>query len=93
MGRNTGGLPFHDNGTQAQRLIGARHFMRGSTLHAAKGGSKPVSAKISDGTLFTAIRDGGAAVGVNAAMPRWRESLDDQQIKALVVYVRSFCKR
>jgi len=50
-------------------------------------------AKISDATLFTAIHDGGAAVGVNSAMPRWREALDDQQIKALVAYVRSLCKR
>jgi len=50
-------------------------------------------AKIPDATLFTAIRDGGAAVGLNSAMPRWRESLDDQQIKALVAYVRSRCKR
>ena len=50
-------------------------------------------AKISDATLFTAIHDGGAAAGVNAAMPRWREALDDQQIKELVAYLRSLCKR
>ncbi len=49
--------------------------------------------KLSDETLFTAIHDGGAAVGISSAMPRWREMLSDQQIKELIVFIRTFCKQ
>lgn len=49
--------------------------------------------KLADETLFKAIHDGGAAVGISSAMPRWREMLSDQQIKELIVYIRGFCKQ
>ena len=49
--------------------------------------------KLSDETLFKAIHDGGAAVGISNSMPRWREMLSDQQIKELIVFIRTFCKQ
>ena len=49
--------------------------------------------KITDDTLFKAIKDGGAAVGLSAEMPSWSKGLDDDEIHGLVAYVRSFCKK
>jgi cytochrome c oxidase cbb3-type subunit III len=50
-------------------------------------------AKISDDTLFKAIKNGGASVGVSSEMPTWSGSLDDDEIRGLVAYVRTFCKK
>jgi mono/diheme cytochrome c family protein len=49
--------------------------------------------KISDDTLFKAIKDGGAAVGLPPDMPAWGQGLDDNQIHAMVSYLRDFCKK
>jgi cytochrome c oxidase cbb3-type subunit III len=49
--------------------------------------------KITDDTLFKAIKDGGASVGLSAEMPSWSKGLDDDEIHGLVAYVRSFCKQ
>jgi cytochrome c553 len=49
--------------------------------------------KITDDTLFKAIKDGGASVGLSAEMPSWSKGLDDDEIHGLVGYVRSFCKQ
>ncbi len=49
--------------------------------------------KISDDTLFKAIKDGGAAVGLPPDMPGWGQGLDDNQIHAMVSYLRDFCKK
>jgi cytochrome c oxidase cbb3-type subunit III len=50
-------------------------------------------AKISDATLFKAIKDGGASVGLSAEMPAWSKGFDDDEIHGLVAYVRTFCKQ
>ncbi|MBF6570100.1 MAG: cytochrome c [Candidatus Binataceae bacterium] len=50
-------------------------------------------AKLTDATIFKAIKDGGAAVGVSSDMPAWSQGLSDNQIKGLVPYVRAFCKK
>lgn len=49
--------------------------------------------KVSDDTLFKAIKEGGPAVGLNAAMPPQSGALSDAQTKDLVAYIRSFCKK
>jgi cytochrome c553 len=49
--------------------------------------------KISDDTLFKAIKDGGGSVGLSAEMPSWSKGFDDDEIHGLVAYVRSFCKQ
>ena len=49
--------------------------------------------KISDDTLFKAIKNGGASVGLSAEMPSWSAGLDDDEIHGLVAYVRTFCKQ
>ena len=51
-----------------------------------------VMSKISDTELFKAIKEGGQAVGKSPAMPPWGGTLKDEQIRALVAYVRSLAK-
>ncbi len=46
---------------------------------------------ITDQTLFNAIKNGGASVGVSPNMPAWGGSFNDPQIHDLVKYVRKFC--
>lgn len=50
-------------------------------------------AQFTDGTLFKAIKDGGASVGLSKAMPPGKDIFNDEQIADLVAYVRGFCKR
>jgi len=49
--------------------------------------------KITDDTLFKAIKDGGGSVGLSAEMPSWSKGFDDDEIHGLVAYVRSFCQK
>jgi mono/diheme cytochrome c family protein len=44
-------------------------------------------------TLFKAIKDGGASVGLSSEMPSWSSAFDDDEIHGLVAYIRSFCKK
>lgn len=46
---------------------------------------------MSDATLFLAIHDGGAAVGMNSAMPGFGGRVTNDEIAALVRLVRGFC--
>jgi Cytochrome C oxidase, cbb3-type, subunit III len=46
---------------------------------------------IPDGVLFKAIKQGGAAVGMQDSMPSWEAALDDAQIHELIQYIRQFC--
>ena len=49
--------------------------------------------KISDATMFEAIKNGGAAVNLSSDMPAWSAGLDDGQIHDLIKYIRGFCKK
>lgn len=49
--------------------------------------------KISDDTMFKAIKEGGTAVSLPGDMPPWGQAFDDSEIKGLVAYVRTFCKK
>lgn len=49
--------------------------------------------KISDQTMFKAIKEGGASVGVSKEMPAWGSSLGDDEIHSVMNYVRHFCKK
>jgi mono/diheme cytochrome c family protein len=46
---------------------------------------------IPDAVLFKAIKQGGAAVGLQDSMPSWAAALDDAQIRELIQYIRQFC--
>ncbi len=46
---------------------------------------------MSDATLFLAIKEGGAEIGMRPAMPAFGARLSNDEIAALVHLVRSFC--
>lgn len=48
--------------------------------------------KLSDKQLFTAIKDGGIGISKSSAMPVWSKTLSDEEINALVKYMRMLCK-
>ena len=45
----------------------------------------------SDEDLYKAIEGGGQAINKSVLMPPWGENLDDNDINALVVYLRQIC--
>ncbi len=49
--------------------------------------------RLSDEMVFKVIRDGGPAAGLSKAMSRFGDGLEDDEIKQLVLYVRTFCKK
>lgn len=49
--------------------------------------------KISDDTMFKAIKNGGAAAGVSGDMPAWGGGLSDDDIHGVMKYVRHFCQK
>lgn len=53
---------------------------------------KKFMAKLSTKTLYTAIEDGGAAVGKSGAMPAWKGVLTDQQMHDVTAYLTTLCK-
>lgn len=49
--------------------------------------------KISDDTMFNAIKRGGASVGLSGDMPDWSTDLSDDEIREMVTFVRTFCRK
>jgi len=49
--------------------------------------------KISDETMFKAIKEGGASIGLSGDMPNWNVDLSDDEIHDLVAFVQTFCKK
>ena len=52
-----------------------------------------VMGKDSDDVLSKIIKGGGQSVGRSTVMPAWGDSLSDQQIRELVKFIRSLCKK
>lgn len=54
--------------------------------------AKLLSAR-TDEFLFKVVKSGGVAVGLSEAMPSWKETFSDAEIKQIVQYVRNgICK-
>lgn len=53
---------------------------------------KELMDQVPDAYLFTAIKDGGASVGKNAAMPAWNKQLADQDIWDIIGFVRTLSR-
>lgn len=49
--------------------------------------------RLSDEMMLKVIRDGGPAAGLSRAMGRFGDGLEDDEIKMMVVYVRTFCAK
>ena len=45
-----------------------------------------------DGDLFDVIYGGGRAVGRSPLMPPWGETLSEDEIKSLIIYLRWLCR-
>ena len=52
---------------------------------------KEMSAR-SDEELFKAIKEGGQAISKSVLMPPWKGALSDEEIHALVKYLRQLCQ-
>jgi mono/diheme cytochrome c family protein len=50
-------------------------------------------AKLSDDLLFKVIKEGGESAGLSKDMASFQEGFDDPEIRDLVAYVRTFCKK
>ena len=48
--------------------------------------------KLTDENIFTAIKEGGAAVSKSSFMPPWKSILTDDEIKDMVKYLHGLCK-
>lgn len=51
-----------------------------------------IMAKDADDKVFEEIKGGSASIGRSNDMPSWGEALSDDEIRALLAYVRQFCK-
>ncbi len=52
-----------------------------------------VMSKISDDTMINVIKNGGGAAHLSAEMQPWGSAFSDDQVKDLVAYIRTFCKK
>src|SRR5918996_300744 len=53
---------------------------------------KAYMSTLSDDDLLKVIKNGGASVGKSPLMPPWGASLNDDQIKDVIAYVRTLSK-
>jgi mono/diheme cytochrome c family protein len=47
--------------------------------------------KLTSDDVYYAIKDGGKSVGKSSLMPRWGDTMDDGEIKALVEHLATLC--
>jgi cytochrome c oxidase cbb3-type subunit 3 len=52
-----------------------------------------VMAKDSDEVLLKIIKGGGQSAGRSTVMPAWGDALSEQQMRELVKFIRSLCKK
>src|ERR1035437_9555934 len=50
-------------------------------------------AKVTDGDMFKELKEGGASMGKSKFMTPYGDAMEDDEIKALVAYVRTLCKK
>ncbi len=50
-------------------------------------------AKVTDDDMFKELKEGGASVGKSKFMTPYGDAMEDDEIKAMVSYVRTLCKK
>ena len=50
-------------------------------------------AKVTDGDMFKELKEGGVSMGKSKFMTPYGDAMEDDEIKALVAYVRTLCKK
>ena len=48
--------------------------------------------RCSEEQVFREIKGGSGSIGRSNDMPSWGQALEDDEIRSLLAYVRSFCK-
>jgi len=49
--------------------------------------------KITDDEIFKELKEGGASVGKSKFMTAYGDAMEDDEIKGLIAYVRTLCKK
>ena len=49
--------------------------------------------KITDDEMFKELKEGGASVGKSKFMTAYGDAMEDDEIKGLIAYVRTLCKK
>ncbi len=49
--------------------------------------------KITDDAMFKELKEGGASVGKSKFMTAYGDAMEDDEIKGMVAYVRTLCKK
>jgi len=62
------------------------------TTPPAKLADPNLMAKLSDGQIMAVVKKGGAALGLSSQMPSWGGLFKDQDITALIPYIRTLSK-
>jgi len=50
-------------------------------------------AKVTDDDIFKELKEGGASVGKSKFMTPYGDAMEDDELKAMVSYVRTLCKK
>ena len=50
-------------------------------------------AKVTDDDMFKELKEGGVSVGKSKFMTPYGDAMEDDEIKAMVAYVRTLCKK
>ena len=81
------------------RVVGPR-LLLGVGRWVARRQKKPhdltdgaTMSKVSDDDVFKVIKEGGPAIGKSKEMNGFGDGMEDDEIKAMVTYVRSLCKK
>jgi mono/diheme cytochrome c family protein len=82
-----------------ERMCAGCHGTRGDGGEGHAGGFSPVvstlankeyMSQVPDDYLIMIIKKGGAYMGKIATMPAWEKRLNDEQIRSIVAYIRTF---
>jgi mono/diheme cytochrome c family protein len=77
-------------GCHGYRGDGGEGHRGGFSPHIGTLANKAYMASVPDEYLAMIIQKGGAYMGKIATMPAWEKRLNEQQIKDLVAYIRTF---
>ena len=77
-------------GCHGYRGDGGEGHRGGFSPHVGTLANKEYMSQVPDEYLFLIIKKGGAFMGKIATMPAWEQRLNDEQIRGIVAYIRTF---
>jgi len=79
-------------GCHGYRGDGGEGHRGGFSPHVGTLANKEYMSQVPDEYLFLIIKKGGAFMGKIATMPAWEKRLNDDQIRGIVAYIRTFAE-